>query len=108
MNNIWMKCLALADRVMGVSVHYRRVFNNETMKDDAERVIYDLAKFCGAMEMDISLSNGDIASGEMARKIGRLEVYQHITKMLRMSEQEKNALAQRLYQYEQSNQKEGI
>jgi hypothetical protein len=100
--NVWDRCVAIAQAAFGVSSYYKRVFKKN--EEDTNQVLYDLARFCGAVEMDVPVANADIAPLEMARKVGRLEVYQHINKMLRLTESEKNALVQRMYEYEKQQQ----
>lgn len=91
---------ALVDKIFGVSGKYKQVLKAE----GAEDVLYDLAKFCGALEIQVGKD-----AVEIARIHGRLEVYQHICKMLRMDEVDKMALIQKMQNFEtQQKMNEGL
>lgn len=103
------QCYKIADLIYSVSRHYKTLFNHQVTKEASEYVLHDLAKFCGAYELDISQNKEDILPLDMAKKIGRLEVYQHITRTLRMTERDKELIAQKFFNIENAqNQDKGI
>lgn len=101
------KCEWLAELVFKVSRNYRTLFDNKETKEQADAVLHDLAKFCGVYELSISANQNDLAPLQMARMMGRLEVYQHVQKYLKMTENQKREIASRLYEAEQQQIKQG-
>lgn len=97
----------IADLSFKIARHYRSLFNNEPTRESSDAVLHDLAKFCGVYEFQTPQNNEDIAPLELARRAGRLEVYQHIQKYLRMTETQKRNIAMRLYEQEQNQLKQG-
>jgi hypothetical protein len=93
--DLWNNCVSYANRAFFKSGIYKRVFNQT---DDAQDVLSDLLNFCGAYDFDLKQSkNGTIDPLDMARRAGKLEVYQYVSKLLSMDETQKHALAMRYY-----------
>jgi hypothetical protein len=102
--DLWNNCIALASKAFSKSNKYKKVFNNTP---EASDILADIANFCGAYDIDLrKTKDGTIDPIDMARRAGKLEVYQYIFKLLSMDETQKNALATRYYAMQAQQQQE--
>ena len=102
--DLWNTCLALASKAFSKSYTYKKVFNGTPEAND---ILADIANFCGAYDFDLrKTKDGTIDPIDIARRAGKLEVYQYIFKLLSMDETQKNALATRYYTMQSQQQQE--
>ncbi|NBP03263.1 MAG: hypothetical protein EBU90_24900, partial [Proteobacteria bacterium] len=83
--NLWDKCLNWAEKTFCTARIFKRVF--DLNQNDTLIILGNLQEFCGVDNLNLRLDkNGDIPPYDLARRAGRLEVYQHIAKYLSMTE----------------------
>lgn len=105
-SDLWNNCLELANKAFSKSFMYKKVFNGTAESND---ILADIAHFCGAYDFDLcKTKDGTIDPIDLARRAGKLEVYQYIFKLLSMNEAQKNALATRYYAIQSQKNQELI
>ena len=103
--NLWSNCVSIAERAFFKSRIYQRIFHKNNA--DSQDVLSDIANFCGVYDMDLrQTKQGSIDPLDLARRAGKIEVYQYISKHLSMNEEQKNALAMRYFALQNKQQEQ--
>lgn len=105
-NSLWNQCVKVAEKAFLKSNIYKRFFNKT---DESVFILSDIAHFCGAYDIDLKRTkHGTIDPLDLARRAGKMEVYQYIFKLLTMDEMQKNIIAERYYQIQTKYQQENF